>query len=278
MSDKELKALITLLGDEDEEVFAHVHNRFVELGGTIIPFLEKEWEQNMDHLVQKRIEELIHTLHYDALMLKLRQWKDTGAINLLEGMWLVASYQYPDLKYTDLQQKIDAIYYEVYMAMGKENLHPLDQVRLLNLIIFERLGFSANTKNFHSPANSMLNVVLESHKGNPISLCVLYMLVAQKLKIPIYGINLPNLFVLTYSNYNTQFYINAFNKGIIFMRKDIDSYIEKLNLEKQDAFYEPCGNIDIIKRVLRNLTVSFEKLGEPEKVKDINALRETLED
>ena len=65
----------------------------------------------------------------------------------------------------------------------------------------------------------MINAVLESKKGNPISMCVVYMLIAQKLKLPVYGVNLPSLFVLTYKKGDEQFYINAFNKGLNFFKK-----------------------------------------------------------
>ncbi|HXA01221.1 MAG TPA: transglutaminase-like domain-containing protein, partial [Cytophagaceae bacterium] len=140
------------------------------------------------------------------------------------------------------------------------------------------LKFSANTKNFHSPANSMINVVLETKKGNPISLCVIYMLVAQKLKMPVYGVNLPNLFILTYKDKDSQFYINAFNKGLIFSKADIDNYISHLNLSQMEIFYEPCSNLEIIKRVLRNLVVSFEKIGDSQKVEEVKTLLRTISD
>src|SRR3712207_7028807 len=43
------------------------------------------------------------------------------------------------------------------------------------------------SQNFHSPANSMLQRVLETRRGNPLTLCVIYLLVAQRLNLPIYG-------------------------------------------------------------------------------------------
>jgi len=155
-------------------------------------------------------------------------------------------------------------------------LHPLDQVKKINLGIFQKLRFSANTKNFHAPSNSMINIVLEKRKGNPISLCIIYLLIAQKLNMPIYGVNLPNLFVLTYKSGQHQFYINVFNKGLIFSKADIDTYVRQLNIESQKAFYEPCSNKDIIQRVFRNLIHSFERLGDLEKVAELKELYNLL--
>lgn len=99
------------------------------------------------------------------------------------------------------------------------------------------------------------------------------MLVAQKLKLPIYGVNLPNLFILTYKDdVHTQFYINAFNRGLIFSKQDIENYINELHLTPQPSFFEPCDNVEIIRRTLRNLVMSFEKMGEHAKAEEVKLL------
>lgn len=277
MDDKKIKALISLLDDEDTEVLAQVEKEIISIGEEIIPFLESEWENNFNPVVQKRIEEIIHTVQYELLTVRLSDWKKKGANDLLEGMWMVATYQYPDLELTKLRTEIEQIYYEAWLEF-KPDMNPYDQVKILNSVLFSKLKFSANTKNFHSPANSMINMVLETKKGNPISLCVVYMLIANKLELPIYGVNLPNLFILTYKSTDLQFYINAFNKGLIFSKSDIDNYISHLNLNPMDIFYQPCNNLEIIKRVLRNLIISFEKLGDASKVEEVRGLLSQISD
>ena len=124
----------------------------------------------------------------------------------------------------------------------------------------------------------MLNQVFDLKKGNPISLCCLYMLVAQRMKLPIYGVNLPNLFILTYKQGRHQFYINVFNKGLVFSKQDIDNYLKNLKLKPNEIFYQPCSNLDIVRRVLRNLIVSFEKSGQEEKEQEIRLLLEVISD
>ncbi|UII34853.1 transglutaminase-like domain-containing protein [Fulvivirga ulvae] len=274
MQESELKALVSLLDDEDAQIISHVEEKIISLGEEIIPFLETEWESNLNPLVQSRIEDLIHVLQFDILKSKLTAWFEDEEGDLLEGMWLVATYQYPDLELQKLRQDLEQIYYEAWLEF-KTDIHPYDQVKLLNSVLFNKLKFGANTKNFHSPGNSMINVVLEGRKGNPISLCVLYMLVAQKLKMPVYGVNLPNLFILTFKPENenySQFYINAFNRGLIFSREDIDNYIAELRINPQDTFYQPCSNQDIVLRSLRNLVNSFDKIGDHSKSEEIKTL------
>lgn len=277
MNNKEIKALLALLDDEDQEVLGHVEEKIMSYGDVIIPYLEQEWEQNFNPDVQKRLEDLIHSLQFESLKIRLKEWHERKEHNLLEGMWLVATYQYPDLSLEGLKAQLEQIYYEAWLEFKTDAL-PFDQIKILNSVIFGKLKFRANTKNFHTPANSMINNVLETRKGNPISLCVIYMLIAQKLKLPVYGVNLPSLFILTYKSEDRQFYINAFNRGLIFSKPDIDNYIQQLKIQPLDMFYQPCSNADIIRRVLRNLVVSFEKLKDYEKADEIKVLLGILSD
>jgi len=268
---KEFKALVSLLEDDDQEISSHVEGKIMSLGSDIIPYLEEQWENSFDPNVQRKIEDMIHNLQFSQLKEKLKDWKEGGAESLLEGMWLISLYQYPDTDLNELNKEVEQIYYDIWVEL-KEDLHPYDQVKIINSALFSKLKFRANTKNFHSPNNSFLKSVLESKKGNPISLSVIYMLVAEKLGMSIYGVNLPNLFIVTYKSEETQFYINAFNRGLIFSKKDIDNYLANLNLTPKPIYYEPCSNEDIIKRVLRNLIMAYEKLDDHQKADEIKEL------
>ena len=275
IEENELKALVSLLDDEDGDVVNHVEEKIISIGNQIIPFLEEEWEKNFNPTVQRRIEDLIHTLQFEKLKGKLAKWKESGGMDLLEGAWIVSTY--PDLELEFIRQEIEQLYYEAWRNF-QPDLHPFDQIKALNNVLFSKFKFGPNSKNFHSPGNSMINVVLETKKGNPISLCIIYMLIAQKLGLPVYGVNLPNLFILTYKTSELQFYVNVFNKGLIFSKKDIDNYIAQLHLNPIDLFYEPCTNVDIIKRVLRNLILSFEKASEYHKSDEIKQMLEVIMD
>ena len=272
MKDTELKALVSLLEDEDTQIVSQIEEKILSLGTTIIPFLEQEWEGNFNPYVQRKIEDLIHVLQYELVKERTKDWYESEDQDLLTGLWLIATYQYPDLELIKLKQELEQIYYDTWLEF-KPELYPFDQVKVINSVLFNKLKFGANTKNFHSPGNSMINTVLETKRGNPITLCVIYMLVAQKLKLPIHGVNLPNLFVLTYKDENqAQFYINVFNKGLIFSKQDIENYINELHLAPQPSFFEPCSSLEIIRRVFRNLIMSFDKMGEHAKAEEVKEL------
>jgi len=80
---------------------------------------------------------------------------------------------------------------------------------------------------------------MEMKKGNQTALAIIYSVIAQKLDIPVYGINLPQHFILGYVDESAQpetengvlFYINTFNKGFIFGKRDVDMFLKQLNLK-----------------------------------------------
>src|SRR5436189_5105731 len=83
MTDKEIKALISLLDDEDKQISSHVEEKLLSLGSEAIPFLEHEWENNLNPAVQGRIEDLIHKLQYELLSTRLKEWYTGSEHDLL---------------------------------------------------------------------------------------------------------------------------------------------------------------------------------------------------
>src|SRR5690606_12451448 len=173
----ELNALVSLLDDSDREVRMHVRDRIISLGNEIIPFLEKKWENSFNPDIQKEIEELVHDLQFSLLKARLTDWRDTDDRDLLTGLWIINTYQYPDWEYSKLNADMHQIYFDVWTTF-KNDLTPYHQVQAINNVLFNTLPFSANTKNFHSPANSMLSSVMDSKRGNPLTLCSIYLLAA----------------------------------------------------------------------------------------------------
>ncbi|WP_250630536.1 transglutaminase-like domain-containing protein [Rhodoflexus caldus] len=271
LNPNELKALISLRDDDDPEIRLHVEQKIRELKQSARLLMETDWRSVLQADEQQYIEEMMHQAHFEELLNAFRKWQNEDC-DLITGLWLIARYEYPDLQLATLQNTIQQLYVEAWLSF-KSDMHPIDQVREFNHIFFTRFRFTSNTTNFTAVSNSMFNQVLETRKGNPISLCVAYMLIARKLGMPIYGVNMPNLFILMYRlDENSSFYINAFNRGRIYSRKDIESYLHQLQLPLRPSFYEPCENIDIVRRMLRNLIVSFDKLGKAAKVEEVKQL------
>jgi len=280
MNEPEVKALISLLDDSDQEVFMHIEEKLISLGTHVIPMLEDAWSHAFDPVLQHRIANIVHKIQYDILLEDMKIWIHTGSDDLLEGALLVARYQYPDMDREKIDQFIATIKKEIWLELN-ESLTALEQVNILNHIFFTKYGFAGNTTNYHAPQNSYINCVIESKKGNPLALSILYLLVTKSLGLPIYGVNLPEHFILAYLEVregqegNTGkilFYINPFSKGSVFGKGDIDQFVKKLNLDPQNTYYQPCNNRDMILRMLRNISFSYQKLGDTEKVEELGEM------
>ncbi|HJP64193.1 MAG TPA: transglutaminase-like domain-containing protein [Mucilaginibacter sp.] len=276
---KEIHSLIKLLDDPDKEIFEHIHNKLASYGGEVIEYLESAWEQAFDPIQQERIAELVHEIQFRLLKEELKLWYQGGAFDLLQGVIAINKYQYPDLDEQKVINQIEAIKRDIWLQMIYD-ASPAEQVKLINHVFYNIHGFSGNTSNHQDPQNSYLSQVLETKKGNQISLAIIYSIIAQKLDIPVYGVNLPQHFILAYVDESMEtefeggilFYINAFSRGTIFGRRDVDMFLKNLKLHAEKQFYEPCSNADIIRRILRNLISSYENLGSAEKVAELNEL------
>ena len=280
----EVKSLIRLLDDPDGEIFEHVHEKLLSLGPEAVDYLENAWEEAFDPIQQERIANLVHEIQFGIVKKDLELWHHGGAFDLLQGVLIINRYQYPDLDEQKVINQIEAIKRDIWIQMMNE-ASPAEQIKLINHVFYSIYGFSGNTTNHQDPQNSYLSQVLDTKRGNQISLAIIYSIIAQKLDIPVYGVNLPQHFILAYLDETMQsefeggilFYINAFNKGFIFGRRDVDMFLKQLNLKFDKQFYDPCSNTDIIKRVLRNLISAYEHLGSAEKVAELNELLRIVE-
>lgn len=281
MNDKELNSLIKLLDDPDENIFEHVEKELLQQGNDIVKRLETEWEQAFDVLVQTRIEVLLSKINFNNVCQELRIWKISGTYNLLQGLIIINKYQFPDLNDDVIVQGIEEIKREVWLDMIYE-MSPSEQVRMINNVLFNKFGFSGNTQNYHDPQNSFIGKVLETKKGNPLLLSCIYSIVAQKLDIPIFGVNLPKHFILAFTDSSLGedndilFYINPFNRGQIFGKRDVLAFLRQLNMPFDDFFMKPCNNEEIMKRLLRNLISSYNQMGNQQKKEEMEQLLNIL--
>lgn len=280
----EIKALLQLLDDPDNEIFAQVAQRILTEGEGIIPELEKAWEMSLNEVLQERIENLIQEIQFTSTQKQLIDWKENNSTNLLAGAFLIAKYQYPDLKYDAILESFNKIKQDAWLEISN-NLTALEKVRVLNHIFYQIHEFSGNSTNFFAPQNSYLNHVFESKKGNPLTLGIIYISLAQELNIPIYGVSMPRNFILAYvDEFNTEnpyeedvlFYINPYNKGTVLGKREIDYFLKQQKMEPKDSYYKPCSSIQVIKKLILNLVYSYEKLGYPEKVKAMKQLYEII--
>ena len=167
-----------------------------------------------------------------------------------------------------------------------ENLTALENVKVMNHMLFDIHHFNGNISEMNAPQSSLIHSLLESKKGSPMALGILYIILAQKLRLPVYGVNLPQHFVLAYlastdienpGESDVLFYINPFNRGAVFTRREIDLFIQQMKIRSEESFFLPCSNPEIIRRLINTLIFSYNKSGEPEKIEDLETLLTAFE-
>lgn len=284
-----IEALIHLIDDPDDLVYQHVRDQLLQYGPDAIPFLEHSWEEKDFGLIfHNRIENLIHEIQFEDVKSQLHQWLHSDK-DLIRGAIIIARYQYAGLDEDLIYRTIQEIRKDIWLELSNKQT-AFEQVRVFNKIFFGKHKFHGDSKHFHSPMNSYINTVLESRKGNPLSLSMLYSVIAQSLNLPVYGVNLPNHFILAYMDedgvnrmvhgsnpHGVLFYINPFSRGSIFDENEIKEFLNGLNIAPLREYFEPCPNTTIIRRMLTNLISSFQQVGNAEKVRELTELRSLLE-
>lgn len=284
MKKSRLKALITLLDDPDAAVFEVVEKELLKENHEIIPALEDRWENSYDEQYQERIENLIQNLQFKQMRKSLQQWIKSPHKDLLEGFLAVDRFQYPDLNLLVVDHKLEQIRRAVWLELNN-SLTLLEKTTILNHFIFNINGFSINHNNLQSSQNCFLNQMLETKKGNPVSISIFYIILARQLELPAFFVDFPRNPLIAIvdkglarkvhgktSQSDVLFYINPSNKGSIASRKEIEYHLKKNNYKNMAEFSEPKDDIIIIKRLLESLHESYRSAGFSEKEEKVRNL------
>jgi hypothetical protein len=299
IKDSEIKALIYLLDDTDFEVVSQVEERLFQLGREVIPVLEQTFDiADINELRQRRIDDIIKKIQTQSISADLRNWKENQQDDLLFGVFLINQIKYPEADLQFIDNLIDKIKLDVWLEMHYD-LTAFEKIKILNYVFFDLHRFGGDNDDYHNPDNSYLSRVFERKKGNPIAIAVIYSIVAQRLRLPVFGINLPQHFIVGYldnireleplrlndvkfmtpdPNSKVQFYINPFNKGSVFPKENLYVFLKQVNIEPRDDYFLPCSNLEILKRMARNLISSYEKLKNPAMIQQFELVLRVLEE
>lgn len=277
---RELKALIRLLDEPDRRIYGQIKDKIFAYGPDAIPKLEDVWENSFDPVLQERSLNLIHEIQFEVTFLEFKTWSLDKNRDLLNGFIIFSKYNYPDLDAEKTLNKIAKIIQDVWLELN-DKLTALEKIKVVNHVFFSIYKFRGNKKNFYSPDNFAINNVLESKIGNPVSLGILYLVVCQSLRIPVSGVNLPKHFILAYMDENNSnevmFYINPFNQGTVFTKKEVDLFIDQLEIERKPEYYKSCNQLTIMHRLIDDMIFSYEKLGYKDKIEELKKLKEAIQ-
>jgi len=252
MGEKEFKALISLLEDEDPGVGTHVEEKLLSMGNDIIPRLEQAWEIEANEAVQNRIEDIIQSIQVQATEEELQEWKNSPHTPLLQGWFLITKFHFPEISFETYYNAVNRLIHRAWLEHTPQ-MHIPEKIAVINRLVYQRERYRVNRSNPLDPNNYFLNTLVESKKGGPISLGMLHMIISQELKIPLQGIPVLGHFILHYRDSRNEFFLDPINKGKFFTRKDLENYLKEMKVPLRDQYFEPVSNVAIIQELVEML-------------------------
>jgi len=276
MKEKEFKALISLLEDDDPTVGNHIQGKLLSMGEEVIPRLEAAWEEIEDIDIQQRLEDIIYLIQSSGTLEELHACLRSTEPSLLKAWFLVSQYQYPDLDYENYRHHISRLSNRIWLRI-RTSMNIPEKLVLVKNMLFTDEGFIPNRKRVYDSQNYLINGFFESKKGGPISLGMLYIILCEELEIPIEGIVLPGYFVLMYRDPKNEFFVDVFNKGAFFKREDLKRFLKEVNASESAKYYEPSSKQDIIFSLLKTLIDISVRKKKPEEAESWRNLLKNLQ-
>ncbi len=253
LTERQKMALVNLLGDEDPAVYQTIRARIISCGQSSAEWLRPHL-LSPEPVLRRRAQEIIdYFARQDCdtafLSFCLRQGED---FEIEDGIWLLARTQYPNINVAAYREMLDS-----YAGDLRERIDfndPSEQtLATINQLLFAELGFGGNDKNYYDPENSYLNRVMDRRTGNPISLCLVYLLLARRLRLPVVGIGLPGHFVCRFQSVVDELYIDVFNKGKLLSKANCVKYLLHTQHSLADGHLVPMSARRMLLRVCTNL-------------------------
>ena len=252
-------SLLKLLDDENEDVQKGVQRALMEFEGDAshdLAALGIDLKSNESKL-------LSDSLHAGRQKLLNEQWvMPAGNLRYPDGDYesfesllrLISDFLHDGITLRpSLSDELDIIAQEAQPEVG--TAHDLANW------LFQSTRFTGNKSIPFDPRNSDLAWSLEEGKSNPLGLSLIYILVAQRLGLTVYGVNYPGHFLSLIDSPNGPTLIDAFHNGRPIMVKQLLDDHPELSSEAKKAVKQPCSLAAMLLRILANMNLAFNKAG-----------------
>jgi len=177
---------------------------------------------------------------------------------------LIVSEQWSDLVYGRRYiSKLDDMALEIRKRLRQKKLNvDFRAIPVISEYLFEELGFKALSE-ANDPNDLFLHTVLDKKRGYCLSLSILYLSIAERLGLPIYGVVVPGHFFVRYDDTRVRFNIETTGKGGFATDED---YVKKFKVPVgQDNIYmKNLSKIQTLGCFLNNLGNSYMEIGNTE--------------
>jgi regulator of sirC expression with transglutaminase-like and TPR domain len=273
--ENQIRALIRLLSDEDDRIVRTISGRLIDFGPSAVPLLqEAEIEQpEMADRIASVLEEIRGSKLEDELT-SLAALSDE-AMSLEAGAFLIARYAYPTLDVARYHEQLNTMADEVRARIG-HRASGEEAVNSLNRYLFTEQGFKGNTKNYYEVENSYLNCVMDRRVGIPISLSAVYLLIGQRLELPLFGIGMPGHFLVKYESDRYKVFVDCFNGGALLTEKNCARFLTEAGYGFDDKYLQKSPVRAILSRMIKNLLAIYSKSGDGGKTARMTTFIEIL--
>jgi regulator of sirC expression with transglutaminase-like and TPR domain len=276
--ESKVRALVRLLDDEDPQVSAVVEKEIIDGGDKIALLLAKE-KSNVDLRVKKRIESLISRIYLDKLQKAYDSLLDFAShrdFSLERALYLIAKPLYPEVDFAFIESQLNELANELGTRIAAVE-DPFEIVHRVNDFFLNEMGFAGNSKDYYNPDNSILHRVLQTRRGIPISLGVIYLLVGRRLNLPMFGVGAPAHFLVKFVLEGKEIFVDVFNNGRIMSWKDAEEFISDLGFSFEPRFLKNSSDIEMLARTCRNMARAFSAADEQPKANVLMELSIELE-
>ncbi len=279
ISKSEIQSLLTLMDDPDPFVQESVNRRFVELGENAVPMLDQYQVDLKQGEEKTRVNALIHSLTFEGLQTDFVDALESGIKNrkdLESIIFMLSRFGNPTIDTKHYKEKLDH-FAEMVAPSIRYKLDERKKASHLFKFVFEDLNFNGDQKDYHNPANCFLDTVIDRRKGLPITLSMIVMFIARRLDLPVFGVNMPIHFMLTYIGEREEFLVDPYDDGAVVSYDQCYFFLKKNNISPKPEYFQMASDMDILIRTIRNLIQSYERKEQLEKVEDLKKLLSTVE-
>lgn len=205
------------------------------------------------------------------LMRRARERLETP-VGLIEGALAIARNHDASV---DVEAQKQALYEMGRVVRSRvHGSQPQARVAHLHDHLFVELGFIGNTLNYHDPANSYLSTVLDSRRGLPITLSLVYKIVGERAGLVIHGLGLPGHFCAGVEMPEGLMIVDPFYAGRVLNKEEAHERIRDTygaHVEWSDDLLAPVTNRHWLTRIMQNLLHTFS---ERDRIRDVASMLE----
>jgi regulator of sirC expression with transglutaminase-like and TPR domain len=275
LKESEYRALVSLLADEDAKVLHTVWEHLLKIGSPALPYLH-EASEDPDPRKRIRARQIMARITAESLEEQFRSLAAReGDVEFEEGIHAIARIEYPDLDREVLHRQLDALATAVREKL-RGTVRPADVIQAINATLFDEMGFVGDTTDYGNLDNVFMHRVLEKRTGIPISLSSLYLLVGERVGLPLKGVGLPGHFLIRCDDGPSEIYVDPFNSGRLLSRKDCAQYLTGAGYYFKEEYISTSSSRDIIIRTLRHLVLVYSKQPHKARVRQLTQYIEIL--